>query len=276
MRAGVAVNTELVLREVDALIGMLQNGAPIALGAIPWASPIVSFGNPLRSKVATLGLNPSNLEFVDSNGDQLRAPHNRFESLTTLQARNWKQVKLQDVRRVWQACDDYFYRNPYDQWFKRLEKVLIGTGASYYSRTGVTACHLDLVPFATAQKWSLLKAQQRARLLQIGAPSLARTIKASEIRVLVLNGSTVVREFHRLLRAPLLKSRVMPSWAIQSGRVPGIAHVGRVSELNSVPLGRELLVLGYNHNIQSSFGVTAEVVSRIAAWIARSAIGVLA
>lgn len=268
-------NTAL-MREVDTLIGLLQKGAPVALGAIPWASPVVSFGDPSKSKVATVGLNPSNLEFVDSKGNQLLSPHNRFESLATLHARDWSEVAKQGVRRIWQACEDYFCRNPYDQWFKRLEKVLVGTGASYYSRIGEAACHLDLVPFATAQKWSSLSVGQRQDLVQLGAPSLVRTIKASDIRVLVLNGSTVVREFSRLLTSQTLEPRVMPSWALQSGRVAGVAHVGRVSELNNIPLDRELLVLGYNHNIQSSFGVTTEVVSRIATWVARSSAGAFA
>ena len=271
------MSTATLIGEVDILVGMLHKGAPVTLGAIPWASPVISFGNPAKSRVATLGLNPSNLEFVDTKGNQLVAPHNRFESLTTLRARNWSEVAKQGVTRVWQACEDYFYRNPYDQWFKRLEKILVHTGASYYSRIGETACHLDLAPFATAQKWSSLSASQRADLVQLGAPSLVRTIKASDIRVLVLNGSTVVKEFSRLLSSnQMLAPQVMPSWALQRGRVAGVAYAGRVSELNRIPLDRELLVLGYNHNIQSSFGVTSEVVSRIATWVAHQSARTLA
>jgi len=264
------------VREVNTLIGLLHAGGPITFGAIPWASPVVSFGNPANSKIATLGLNPSNLEFSDGSGNQLQAPYHRFESLTTLQVRDWSEVAAQGVRRVWQACEDYFYRNPYDQWFKRLEKVLVGTGATYYSRIGEQACHLDLVPFATAEKWSALTTAHRAGLIELGIPSLVRTIKASDIRVLVLNGSTVVREFSRLLNGQALASREMPSWALQGGRVSGVAHIGRVSELNGIALDRELLVLGYNHNIQSSFGVTTDVVSRIATWVARNSVGVIA
>ncbi|MGJ7503681.1 hypothetical protein ACSFBF_25215 [Variovorax sp. ZT5P49] len=261
---------------MNTLIGLLHAGEPVAFGAIPWASPVVSFGNPANSKVATLGLNPSNLEFSDGSGNQLQAPYHRFESLTTLQVRDWSEVAAQGIQRVWQACEDYFYRNPYDQWFKRLEKVLVGTGATYYSRIGEQACHLDLVPFATAEKWSSLTAAHRAGLIELGIPSLVRTVKASDIRVLVLNGSTVVREFSRLLNGQVLDSHEMPSWALQGGRVAGVSHVGRVSELNGIALDRELLVLGYNHNIQSSFGVTTDVVSRIATWVARSSAGVIA
>jgi hypothetical protein len=107
-------------------------------------------------------------------------------------------------------------------------------------------------------------------------PSLVRAIKASNIRVLVLNGSAVVREINSLLGAEKLNAREMPAWSLQGGRVPGLAYFGRVTALKNVSLDRELLVLGYNHNIQSSYGVTGAVVSGIAAWIADSSAGVIA
>lgn len=264
-----------LLSEVDRLVHLLHKGRPVELGAIPWASPVLAFGDPATSRVATLGLNPSNLEFVDRNGDELHAPNHRFESLSTLKAKNWGEVANLGIRSVWRACENYFYRNPYDQWFKRLEKLLVGTGASYYSSFGVKACHLDLVPFATAQKWSSLTNGERAQLIELGTPSLVRTIIASDIRVLVLNGSAVVKEFNRLASEPL-EAKSMTSWALQGGRVPGLGHVGRVSRLGGLELDRELLVLGYNHNIQSSFGVTTEAVSRMATWISRCSATALA
>jgi hypothetical protein len=264
-----------LLKEVGALLALLNEGSPVALGAIPWASPVVSFGNPFASKVATLGLNPSNLEFVDSVGKQLLEPNNRFESLSSLRATSWSDVAELGAQRILQSCEDYFFRNPYDHWFKRLDRILVETGASYYSRIGESACHLDLVPFATANKWSALTRDQRARLIELGVPSLARTLSASDVRVLVLNGSTVVREFGRLMPPGSIQSQVQPSWALQDGRVQGIAYAGRISKVGSNHLRRELLVLGFNHNIQSSFGVTTQVVANIAAWIGRHTAGVL-
>lgn len=265
-----------LLDEVERLLLLLKGGLPEKLGAIPWASPVVSFGNPANSKVATLGLNPSNLEFMDTSGEQLVAPNHRFESLMSLCVRTWGGLGRRDAQRILQACEDYFFRNPYNQWFKRLDKVLIETGTSYYTRLGDGACHLDLVPFATKAKWSALSPYQRARLIEMGVPSLARTLSASNVRVLVLNGSSVVREFARLVAPGCLRSHVEPSWTLQDGRVQGVAHVGRVSEVGGIALRRELLVLGFNHNIQSSFGVTTQVVSNIAAWIGRQSVGVLA
>ncbi len=258
------------------MLALLNAGWPVTLGAIPWASPVVSFGNPAVSKVATLGLNPSNLEFVDRVGKQLLEPYNRFESLGSLRAKNWNELAHRDVQRIWESCEDYFYRNPYDQWFKRLDRVLAETGASYYTRIGESACHLDLVPFATENKWSTLSREQRVQLIELGVPSLARTLSASNIRVLVLNGATVVKEFSRLLAADTLRSQVEPLWTLQEGRVQGISYAGRISEVGGISLRRELLVLGFNHNIQSSFGVTTRAVANIATWIGNQSAGALA
>lgn len=265
-----------LLDEVVALLALLKEGSPIALGAIPWASPVVSFGDPASSKVATLGLNPSNLEFVGREGEQLLGSKSRFESLGSLGATSWNEVGQVGAVQILQSCQDYFFRNPYDHWFKRLDRVLVETGASYYTRLGESACHLDLVPFATADKWSALSREHRMGLIALGVPSLVRTLCASDTRVLVLNGSAVVREFSQLLPVDSLQSNVEPSWTLQAGRVQGIAYAGRISEVGGIPLRRELMVLGFNHNIQSSFGVTTEVVSNIASWIGRQTTGVLA
>ena len=264
-----------LLREVDRLIDLLHKGKPIELGAIPWASPVLAFGDPIKSRVATLGLNPSNLEFVDRHGRELNTPNHRFESLATLRVSNWGQIASRDVLSVWRACENYFYGNPYNQWFNRLEKLLVGTGTSYYTSLGVKACHLDLVPFATAEKWSSLTSAKKEQFIELGTPSLVQTIIASDIRVLILNGSAVVKEFSRLVPDESLESRPMSSWSLQGGRVRGVGYIGRVCRLGGLELDRELLVLGYNHNIQSSFGVTSEAVSHMATWISRCSGAVL-
>jgi hypothetical protein len=137
---------------------------------------------------------------------------------------------------------------------------------------------LDLVPFATGEKWSSLTSDTREKLVSLGAPSLVKTLQASDIRVLVLNGASVIRALERLLDVPL-EVNEMSAWSLRRGSSPavrGFAYSGVVSSIGGMGLGRELLVLGYNHNIQSSFGVTRTVVHEIGNWIARTARGVLA
>lgn len=264
-------------REIKRLVRLLSAGAPVERGAIPWASPVMMFGSLQSSRVATLGLNPSNLEFVNARGEQLEAPLHRFESLSTLQLADWAHAAKEDIERVWSACELYFTRRPYDGWFKPLDRVISGLGVSYYDAWS-SACHLDLVPFATSEKWSSLTGNAKQGLLQLGAKTLVTSIATSHIRVLVLNGATVVRTFERLLSKPL-QVAPMPAWDLcreRASPVCGRSYRGVVTELAGMSLGREVLVLGFNHNIQSSFGVTREAVSSISDWIGRQGKGALA
>lgn len=234
------------------------------------------FGRLQTSRVATLGLNPSNLEFESARGVPLNEPLNRFETLNTLRLTHWSLAGKSEVERIWAACEFYFTRRPYDGWFRPLDKVVSGLGVSYYDAWS-TACHLDLVPFATGEKWSKLTPEAKQGLVSLGAPTLVTTLAASEIRVLVLNGASVVRAFQQLLDAPL-DVREMSSWNLRRGTVDwvkGFAHRGAVSRIAGMDLGREILVLGYNHNIQSSFGVTNAVVAEIGKWVARQSRGAL-
>ncbi|HET9407270.1 MAG TPA: hypothetical protein VFO39_08525 [Candidatus Sulfotelmatobacter sp.] len=52
-----------------------------------------------------------------------------------------------------------------------------------------------------------------------------------------------------------------------TSHVQGIAYRGVLSRLCGISLSREVVVLGYNHNIQSSFGVTTQVVDAIRGWV---------
>jgi hypothetical protein len=266
------MSTNAAIFEIDRLIDVLSKGEPSRLGAIPWAQPVLAFGSPVRSRVATLGLNPSNLEFEDDKGAPLAAPDNRFETLQTLKLPNWKNREEEEARRAWLSCEEYFFRRPYHRWFRPLDKVLHRLGASYYCRLS-SACHLDLVPFATKQKWSDLTQENRTSLMRLGADSLVRTIRGSEVRVLVLNGASVVKAFQEL-SGGALRAAEMPAWSLRRGGVPkvrGLAYQGKIESLDGQPLNRDLLVLGYNHNIQSSFGVSSAVVDEISQWVAECA-----
>ena len=49
--------------------------------------------------------------------------------------------------------------------------------------------------------------------------------------------------------------------------VIGYGFRGIVSTLSGIPLQHEILILGYNHNIQSSFGVTRAAMDAIRKWL---------
>ena len=238
---------------------------------IPWASPVLSFGDIKRSKVATVGLNPSNLEFIDKYGSEINGPLRRFHTLKSLGISSWNDVEKNDLSKILDSYSKYFQNNPYDGWFKKLDYLISGGSSSFYF-PNMGACHLDLVPFATSKKWSELSLEIKNKLLSLSGNSLGLLIRNSPIQYLLLNGKTVVDTFQRAAQVDLTETP-MPEWALprKSGEhVMGYAYEGIVDELFDVQFGRSVKVLGFNHNIQSSFGVTNEVQYSIRQWVCNS------
>lgn len=239
---------------------------------IPWSCPVPSFGDLLRAKVATLGLNPSNREFVDRSGSELIGGQRRFQTLGSLGLSCWSEAKAKHAELIWNSCRTYFFRNPYNAWFKQLDYLIAETTASYYEAPG-TACHLDLIPYATACKWTGLSNRQRSTLLSLSGDTLGILLRESSVRLLVLNGRSVTRNFEEVANIKLDRQFVK-EWELPRNlraNVAGISYQGTITHLSGVPLGRKLLVIGFNHNIQSSFGVSREVRSAIRSWIGRMA-----
>lgn len=236
---------------------------------IHWGAPVPAFGDPFKSQIATLGLNPSNREFVDDSGEELDGASRRFHTLRSLNLGSWSQASTRHFSPILASCRDYFRQNPYDRWFGKLENVIEGAAASFYGERDRQACHLDLIPYATERKWTKLRRPDKETLLEQTGDALGLLLSKSSIEILVLNGRSVVGNFEELADVEL-KEKEMPGWSLprRNGRdVPGIAFSGRATYVGGVHLGGDILVLGYNHNIQSSFGVTNEVVDRICSWV---------
>lgn len=253
---------------LTTLINRLDSSSISGTDVIPWGSPVLSFGDLSNSIVATLGLNPSNREFMDENGNELVGPARRFHTLSSLGLNSWSEVDARHLVMILDACSSYFRINPYDRWFKRLNQVITGTKASFYSSIQM-ACHLDLVPFATERKWTDLTYYQRNLLLNVAVDTLGLLLRDSPVRIMILNGTSVVQQFQDI--APIrLEAREMIDWSLQrssSSKVMGISYSGIVKTIAGNDIGHDILVLGFNHNLQSSFGVTNEVVQCIQKWI---------
>jgi hypothetical protein len=256
---------------LTVLIDRLDSPAMSGTDVIRWGAPVPSFGDLSRARVATLGLNPSNREFVDDSGDELQGPHRRFHTLNSLGLTTWSDVNVRHLRLILDSCRTYFLGNPYDRWFKRLDYVIAGAEASYYDASR-SACHLDLIPYATARKWTNLTSRQRSSLLASTADSLALLLRDSYIRVLVLNGQSVVEQFQETTGVRMEREE-MHQWTLLRQRKPDVIGLGYRAVVNSlcgVALPQNMLVLGYNHNLQSSFGVTTDAVVAIREWVART------
>lgn len=248
---------------------------PLARGDIathpvmPWTCPVPYFGRLGEASVATLGINPSNREFVDAAGKELDGNSRRFPTLGSLGLGTWADASPLDVATIASACDRYFAGNPYSRWFNILERLMNPVGASYYS-LDAPAAHLDLVPWATGVKWGALRHDQRRELLLCGQDLLAGLLRDSSVELLVLNGASVVRQFEEVAGVRL-KREHSPSWDLpRKGSTPvsGLSFSGSIDRLGDVELGRSITIAGYNHNLQSSFGVTKRAVDAIARWVA--------
>jgi hypothetical protein len=234
-----------------------------------WTCPVPYFGSLRHSTLATLGINPSNREFVDGTGEELDGDRRRFPTLGSLGLRTWADASSLDVTAIVSACDDYFSGNPYSRWFDTLDAVVRATGVSYYSAEN-PAAHVDLVPYATHVKWGALRQDHRRALLHSGRDLVASLLRDSTVDLLVLNGASVVRQFEEVAGVVLTRER-KPAWDLPrrgSDRVRGVAYTGSVGHIGDVDLGRSITVAGFNHNLQSSFGVTKRATEAIARWVA--------
>lgn len=245
-------------RLVEALDDGVQDPA-----VVTWACPVPFFGRINEARVATVGINPSNREFVAPDGSELDGGQRRLPTLASLALSDWSQATGADVHAVTQACLRYFDGNPYRLWFDVLERVLNRGGFSYYS--GTRAAHIDLVAYATATKWGALSPAVRKKLISQGRRTLATVIRDSPVEVLVLNGRSVVNEFVASAEVQL-RAAAVEGWTLPRAAglgVAGFRYSGAVSSIAGIDLERAVRVVGFNHNLQSSFGVTTSVMHRI-------------
>ena len=236
------------------------------------SSPVLSFGDPTTSRVATLGINPSYREFLNSEGDELRGRERRLHTLTSLGIDSWDKADFRHLALIIETCQSYFVSNPYSTWFNRLDYVLSGLNATYYGSPG-SACHFDLVPFATGRRWSEIPSSHQSYLLDVTKDVLGAILRDSRVRILILNGSTVVRRFESLSGSHL-SSETMPSWSLKRENgpdVPGIAFNGSMDRFGGVHLDRIVRVVGFNHNLQGSFGVSSKIMNAVRDWVANTA-----
>lgn len=229
---------------------------PPGCHVVSGSTPVVAFGDARRAWAATLGLNPSRIEF-EQGGVELTGRSRRFETLGSLRLRTLVDAPDEDVARIFSRCTSYFQGNPYRRWFDPLDRVLAAVGASYYDNS---ACHLDLTQWATDPTWQKLPPAARERLVEEDVPFLRRQLETEAPRLLLLNGRRVLSEFARVFDVAL-------------------DHAGRVGDRSVVTQlyrarYRNLTIIGWSTNLQSSFGVTTslrESIGRRVAELARSA-----
>jgi hypothetical protein len=234
-----AVSIRIAMNEAlpSYIESRIRQHLPAGIPIVPRSTPVISFGDARKSTVVTLGWNPSKLEFLDGRGHELVGKDRRLETLTSIRETDLLLASERSISRIVYACNSYFQRNPY-RWFNSLEKVLKHLRVSYYDGT---ACHLDLVQWATDPVWGRLSQAHQSALLSADIPFLDQQLSQGKIKALLLNGKGIVSAYQDLLQGRLVESPIQehPRLRLFSGRDV-----------------RGFMVVGWNINLQSSFGVS--------------------
>ena len=234
----------------------LRSAPPVG-AVVRGSTPVVSFGDATRAHVATIGINPSRLEFlkiVDGVGELLGGSAARFVSLMALGRDGLREAPQEHIARVYDGCCTYFERNPYRQWFDLLEGPLQALGASYYQGS---AAHLDLAQWATDPVWGELSSADRLTLINDGREFLQWQLAQPQLQLALVNGRTVLDAFARWSGL---------EWTVAC-EFPGLQD--KVARVYSCVLPNGLRVLGWSTNLQSSRGVTMKFRHDLGATLAR-------
>jgi hypothetical protein len=227
------------MRPPEYVVERIRHDPPADCHVVEGSTPVVAFGDPRSSPIATLGLNPSRIEF-EVSGTELDGPLRRFETLRSLGLERLSNAPAEAVDRIWGRCLGYFHGNPYRRWFDRLEEMVAALGASYYADT---ACHLDLSQWATDPTWNGLSSDVRRRLVREDLSFLREQLQTESIRLLLLNGRAVVQAFERIVGDDLRPERE----TVRDRSVTTTLFTGSYAGI---------AVVGWSTNLQSGFGVT--------------------
>ncbi len=229
-------------------VEMAARTTPAVVSIVERSTPVLSFGDALRADVATLGINPSRQEFYSTEGELLIGAQRRLATTDSLGITAGQPLTEDQGRRVVAESNDYFARNPYN-WFNPLEALLnTAASASYYDRS---ACHLDLVQWATDPVWGKLTDRGAAALLlEEGRLHLETLLARSNVHLVLLNGATVVEQLQNIGLARLREVK-----KIAKGNTTCRLLVGEGHGINYV---------GWSTNLQTSFGVPNEFKQRLA------------
>ena len=237
---------------------MVQRSTPSNCDVVNGSTPVVAFGNFQTARIATLGINPSNLEFLDGKGNLLSEEKQRLATLPSIGATTTDKLNHTQVIDIIDSCNSYFQRNPYMSWFKDLEKVLNrGFNASYLSGS---ACHLDLSQWATSSKWSSLSPIARQTLLDDGVSHLNWQLNSSNITHVVVNGISVWNE---IKRSGIAEFNDVQKITFGKNNTSATLRIGKSADT---------VFMGWTTNIQSGHGSNAnEFLVRLGNWLKETA-----
>jgi len=233
----------------------IRRPTPTDLYVLPESLPVVAFGDPDQAVVATLSLNPSWMEFQDQDGMWLEGSRRRLASLNSLGVSDPRELDDEQVASVVSESNGYFLGpNWYRGWFHWLESMLTVSGAGSYFDS--TACHLDLVQWATKPAQGDLPADVWQRLVEEDRDFLRWQLSHTNVRVLFLNGASVVEWFRVAGLVDHFEADSLP-YETRSGR----------AELRVYKADAEgVLVLGWNRPLAGALSTDGRL--KLGQWLA--------
>ena len=181
--------------------------------------PVLFFGDALSARLLTVGLNPSDQEYLDRQGAELNGARRRFHTLASLGAQSREELTDDQCRVAMEAMRGYFDTGrPVYRWFRPLARVVEAMGASFLART---AAHLDLVQEPTRPVWSVLPEPERAALLVTDLPFLRWQLTNLPARAIACNGQTVLRSVIELTGAKVVKTGALQRILWTTARADG-------------------------------------------------------
>jgi hypothetical protein len=220
----------------------IMRPAPTGLGVVPVTTPVVSFGDISRARIATISINPSHREFVDSKGALLAPGKKRLVDRESLAGAFERELTKQDAQAVLDGCNSYFTHGKTYGWFKTMQAAALDPFNIHYASG--SACHLDLVQWATYPIWRDLSNAQRQQLLQEDSSFLAHQLKSHTFSLVLMNGQQVVSQ---LTEAGIIDSTTWytDTYETKSGPVKYSVYTGRN------PAAPDPLFVGWSFYVQN-------------------------
>ena len=255
----------------DYIDKRIRQPIPSGLCMVPGSTPIVAFGDARTAKVATLGFNPSHREFQDKGRLELTGSCRRLTTHKSLGVSDLAIATEATISKVLNDCNSYFQRKPYRWWFDQLDLILKGCGVSYYDGS---ACHLDLVQWATKTQWTCLSDRVQNCLLNADVTFLSEQLDNENIELLLMNGGGVAGQFEKEFNTVLMERCLGEMGPIPDSGGPSynrvrmrcLGEMGPIPEFSGGPirlysgcLHNRVRIIAWNVNLQSSFGVSNEL-----------------
>jgi hypothetical protein len=233
----------------------IRRPVPAGMYVLDGSLPVVSFGDPDAATVATLSLNPSWIEFQSQSGGWLLGERRRLASLISLGVDDPRELTDEQVAVVVRDSNEYFSGpNWYRGWFHWLEALLQAAVAGSY--LDGSACHLDLVQWATKPAQGELPSDVWNRLVEQDREFLRWQLRNSNVEIVLLNGASIVDE--------LVRAELVP--AFDEDHITYRTSGGQPSRLrvfNAVSEG--VLFLGWNRPVAGA--LSADGRTRLTEWV---------